>query len=76
MFACVFETNFPNIPLLKPKLLSVLAAYFSSVVFVFFSWCMFLPSCLYVAIFLFYFYVFVLFLVSLSVYEKKTLFSL
>ena len=28
MFACLFETNFPNIPFLKPKLLSFLAIYF------------------------------------------------
>ena len=36
MFACLFETNFPNIPFLKPKLLSFLAvSFFSSVVLVF-----------------------------------------
>ena len=28
MFACLFETNFPNIPFFKPKLLSLLAVYF------------------------------------------------
>ena len=28
MFACLFETNFPNIPFFKPKLLSLLAIYF------------------------------------------------
>ena len=35
MFACFFETNFPNIPFFKPRLLSFLAGYFSVVVFVF-----------------------------------------
>ena len=35
MFACLFKTNFPNIPVFKPKLLSLLAVYFSSVVLVF-----------------------------------------
>ena len=34
MFACFFETNFPNIPFLKPKLLSFLVV-FSSVILVF-----------------------------------------
>ena len=34
-FACLFETNFPNIPFLKPKLLSLLAVSFFSVVLVF-----------------------------------------
>ena len=35
MFACFSETNFPNIPFLKPRLLSFLAGYFSVVAFVF-----------------------------------------
>ena len=36
MFACLLETNFPNIPFLKPKLLSFLAvSFFSFVVLVF-----------------------------------------
>ena len=35
MFACFFETNFPNIPFWKPKLLSFLAVSLSYVVFVF-----------------------------------------
>ena len=34
MFACFFETNFANIPFLKPKLLSFWL-FFSSVVLVF-----------------------------------------
>ena len=34
MFACFFETSFPNIPFLKPKLLSFWLFLFSSVVFV------------------------------------------
>ena len=45
MFDCFFETNFPNILFLKPKLLSFLAASFSYVVLFLFSWCMFLPFC-------------------------------
>ena len=77
MFACLFETNFPNIPFLKPKLLSFLAVYFSSVVlvfvfmvyvsaFLFLCW-----FCFWCFLFLFCVFVFVLFLVLLSVYEKK-----
>ena len=66
MFACLFETNFPNIPFLKPKLFSFLAVcFFSSVAFVFvfmvsvFAWG---------GGFVF------LFLVLLSIYEQKVVF--
>ena len=50
MFACFIETDFPNIPFLKPNLLSFLAVSLSSVVFVFVfmvyvSWCMFHGVC-------------------------------
>ena len=82
MFACLFETNIPNIPFLKPKLLSLLAIYFFLLLFLFlFSWCMFQPFCFYVGfvfgILLFFIcvFVFVLLLVLLSIYEKKKLFS-
>ena len=36
MFVCFFETNFPNIPFLKPKLLSFLAGYLVLVFFGFY----------------------------------------
>ena len=40
MFACLFETNFPNIPFLKPKLLSFLVVSCFLLLFLFlFSWC-------------------------------------
>ena len=46
MFACFFQTNFPNIPFLKPKLLSFLVVYlFHLLFFVLFSCFMFLPFC-------------------------------
>ena len=35
MFACFFDTNFPNIPFFKARLLSFLAGSFSVVIFVF-----------------------------------------
>ena len=79
MFACFIETNFPNIPFLKPKLLSFLAVFFPSVVLFLFSWCMFLSFCFYVGFasgkFLFcYYFVFISFLVLLSDYEKYNMF--
>ena len=56
MFACFFETNFPNIPFLKPRLLSFLIVWFFILLFlVLFSW-------LHVSAFLFL--MLVLFLVS------------
>ena len=79
-FACLFDTNFPNIPFLKPNLLLFLALCFSSVVvfvfivyvspFLFLCW-FFLGVCL----FLICVFVSVFFLVLLSVSEKR-LFSL
>ena len=45
MFACLFQTNFPNISFLKPKLLSCwLFIYFFCCLLL---WCMFLPFCFY-----------------------------
>ena len=44
MFACFFQTNFPNIPFLKPKLLSLLVVYLFLQLFLF-SCFMFLPFC-------------------------------
>ena len=78
MFACLFETNFPNIPFFKPKLLSLLAVYYFLLLFLFlFSWCMFQPFCFYVGfvfgilLFSICVFAFVLLLVLLSVYEKE-----
>ena len=46
MFACFFQTNFPHIPFLKPKLLSFLVVYLFLQLFLFlFSCFMFLPFC-------------------------------
>ena len=46
MFACFFQTNFPNIPILKPKLLSFLVVYLFLLLFLFlFSCFTFLPFC-------------------------------
>ena len=42
-----FEANSPNIPFLKPKLLSFLLVSFSSVVFILVYIFMFLPFCFY-----------------------------
>ena len=72
MFACFFETNFPKIPFLKPKLLSFLAVYLFFCCFC--LWCMFLPFCFYVSFVSFFFILFVLFLVLLSVYETTPCF--
>ena len=47
MFACFFETSFPNIPFLKPNLLSFLVVFFQLFLLLF-SLCMFLPFCFYV----------------------------
>ena len=45
MFACFFQTNFPNIPFLKSNLLSFLAVSFF-LLFLFLFWlCMFQPFC-------------------------------
>ena len=78
MFACLFETNFPNIPFFSPSCFHFWQFLFSSVVLVFFSWCMFQPFCFYVGfvfgicfVFDLCFCFFVLLLVSLSVYEKS-----
>ena len=51
MFACFFQTNFPNIPFLKPKLLSFLVAPLFLLLFLF-SCFMFLPSVFMLALFL------------------------
>ena len=75
---CLFIwSKLPNIPFLKPKWLSFLVVYFSSVVFVSFSCFMYLSFCFFlvgfvlVCFFLFCFcFVFVLFLVLLSDFEK------
>ena len=77
MFACLFETSFPNIPFLKPKLLSLLAVYFffCCSCFCFHGVC-FSLLCFYVGfvfgILLFFIcvFAFVLLLVLLSVYEQ------
>ena len=46
MFACFIQTNFPNIPFLKPKLLSFwLFIYFFCCFCFLFSYFMFLPFC-------------------------------
>ena len=76
MFACFFETYFPNIPFLKLKLLSFLAVLCLLLLLFLVSWCVFLPFCFYVGFVLgnflvFIFCCFVLFLVMLSVYGKK-----
>ena len=74
MFACLFETNFLNIRLLKPKSLSCLAVcfYFSCFYFCFhaFRFCLsgFMLALLSVCVSM----VFVLFLVMLSDYEKQS----
>ena len=53
MLACLFQTNFPNTPFLKPKLLSFLVVYVFLLLFLFlFSCFMFLPFCLMLALFL------------------------
>ena len=76
-FACLFDTNFPNIPFLKSNLLSFWLFHFSSVVLVFVYIVYvsaFLFFCCYVGfVFGVFFlcFVFVFFLVLLSVYEKK-----
>ena len=82
-FACLFDTNFPNIPFLKSNLLSFLAvSFFCCSCFCFdcvcFSLSVFLLLCWLCFWCFFCFvlcFVFVFFLVLLSVYEKK-LFSL
>ena len=64
MFACLFETNFPNIPFLKP----IFGRLFFFCCFCFVSWCMFLPFCFYVGfvfgncLVLFFFFFFFMFL--------------
>ena len=80
MFACFFQTNFPNIPFLKSNLLSFLAVSFFTVVLVFVLVVYvsaFLFFCCYVGfVFGVFFgfvlcFVFVFFLVLFSVYEKN-----
>ena len=60
-FACLFDTNFPNIPFLKSNLLSFLAVYLCILLFLFlFSLCMFQPFCFFIvmlALFLVFFVV-------------------
>ena len=86
MFACFFQTNFPNIPFLKSNLLSFLAVsfFFCCCCFCFHSICFSLSVFLSLCWLCFWCFSFVLFcvlsflffLVLLSVYEKKKLFSL
>ena len=73
MFACFFEANFPNIPFLKPRLLSFLAGSFSVVVFCLHGvrFCLSV-SMLVLFLVLFLLCCFVLCLVLLSVYEQNT----
>ena len=47
-FACLFDTNFPNIPFWNPICFRFCLFLFSSVVVVFFSLCMFQPFCFFV----------------------------
>ena len=78
MFACFFETNFPIIPFLKPRLLSFLGvnSFLLLFLFCFHGVCFCLSFFMLVLFLLISCSVFVvLFLVLLSVYEK-TLFSL
>ena len=76
MFACLFETNVPNIPSLKPKLLLFwVVFFFCCVCFYFHNVCFRLyvsMLVLFLVIFLFCF--FFVFLVLLSDYEKNTIF--
>ena len=81
-FACLFDTNFPNIPFLKSNVLSFLAvSFFCCSCFCFDCVCFSLSVfCCYVGFAFGVFclvlcFVFVIFLVLVSVYEKK-LFSL
>ena len=82
MFACCFQTNFPNIPFLKSNLLSFLAvSFFCCSCFcigcVCFSLSVFLLLC-WLCFWCFYWFClvfcFVFFLVLVPVYEKKTVF--
>ena len=73
MFACLFETNFPNIPFLKPKLLSFLAVLFF---FCCSCFCVhgvhFGLSVSMLALFFVFFCIFVFLLLGLlSIYEKN-----
>ena len=76
MFACLFETNFPNIPFLNPSCFHYWQFIFLLLFLFLFSWCMFQPFCFYVGfvfgILLFFIcvFAFVLLLVLLSAYEK------
>ena len=47
-FACLFDTNFPNIPFLKSNLLSFLAVFFFPLLLFLFSLSMFQPFCFFV----------------------------
>ena len=60
-FACLFDTNLPNIPFLKPNSFSFLAVSFFLLLLFLFSLCMFQPFCFYVG----FVYFFVLFCVLL-----------
>ena len=77
MFACLFETNFPNIPFFKPKLLSLLAVYFffccSCFCFhgVCFSLSVSMLACFWYFVVFHLCFCFVLLLVLLSVYEEN-----
>ena len=48
MFACFFETNFPNIPVFYPGCLHLWLVIFLQSFLFLFPWCMFLPLCFYV----------------------------
>ena len=48
MIACLFATNFPNIPFLNPNCFHFWLFFFFCCFRFLFSWCMFLPFCFYV----------------------------
>ena len=76
MFACLFETNFPNIPFLNPSCFHYWQFIFPSVVLVFVfmvyvSAFLFLGFVFGILLFFICVFAFVLLLVLLSVYEKS-----
>ena len=81
-FACLFDTNFPNIPFFEIQFAFVFGCFFFLLLLFLFSLCMFQPFCFLLLCWLLFFGVFVLFcfvflfffLVLLSVSEKKAVF--
>ena len=78
MFACFFQTNFPNIPFLKPELLACLAVSLF-ILLLLFSCFMFLPFCFYAGfvfgiLFILLLFCFTLLLVLLSDYQTNIVF--